>query len=241
MSEDPAELPKDTPNEHIFEGPPTPDDFQTALRMNPHQIAQLLHRERSARSELARNDSGKEAGKYDEITGLPFGTRFREEVNKKLKELNRSEEEQRRSRAPNDALVVQLDGKGLKGFNTLHGHTGGNKMLSNIGVMLSVATTRPEDMIGRLRDGGDEFAIVYFFRNDEIEREAFKQMIDERLLVITEEAVKEGLIGGLRWCSALYEPGEDFLYHLDKADPEEEINPGRIIEFPSKEVLPARS
>lgn len=234
MSEDPPIFPDPKPTNHgRFEGPATEDDYLEAQKMDPRQVAKLRFQERSATSAL----SEKESERYDDNTGLLFGPHFRAEANKVLKDLNPHE---RRQLAPNNAVIMSFDGKGLKLVNDVLGHANGDIMLGNIAAILK-AVARPGDVIGRLGDSSDEFGAIFFFRNDQIEPEEMKKAINERLLMLTQYAVKQNHVKGLRWSSTFFEPGNDIAYHLKKADPVESINPGMVIEYPSKEILPNRN
>jgi diguanylate cyclase (GGDEF)-like protein len=233
MSEEPIELPDSIPTNHgHFEGPATEQDYTEAQEMNAKDVAQLMFQERRGKVELSQNEKNK----YDEITGLPYGAHHRKLVNERLQKLDPDE---RRASIPNNALIVHLDGKGLKNINDTLGHENGNIMLHNIGQILQ-AVARPEDIVGKWGESGDEFSGVFFFRDDQIEPEEMKKAIDERLLYLTKYAVENDQIGGLRWSSTFFEPGKDFRYHLSKAEPVESINPGNVIEFPSREILPGR-
>jgi diguanylate cyclase (GGDEF)-like protein len=233
MTEDSNEPPAAVPTNHgRFEGPATEQDYTEALEMSAKDLAQLKFQERQGRVELSQNEKDK----YDEITGLPYGAHHRKLVNEKLQKLNPNE---RRALIPNNALIVNLDGKGLKNINDTLGHENGNIMLHNIAQILK-AVARPGDIVGKWGESGDEFSGVFFFRDDQIEPEEMKKAIDERLLFLTEYAVENNQIGGLRWSSTFFEPGKDFRYHLSRAEPVESINPGNVIEFPSREILPGR-
>lgn len=237
MSEEPegsSTLPDPVPTNHgKFEGPATPQDIESAQKLDPRDVAQLIFRARRATEALLDN----EIEKYDETTGLLFGPHFREVANKALSKLDPYE---KRQTTPNDALIVSFDGKGLKLVNDTKGYANGDILLNNIAAVIKAVTKRTDDIIGRLRDGGDEFGAIFFFRDDQIEPEAMKAKIDERLLVATQFAVEHHQVTGLRWCSTFYEPGHDINYHLKKAEPVEKVNPGRVIEYPPKEVLPPR-
>jgi diguanylate cyclase (GGDEF)-like protein len=238
MSEEPIDIPDEVPANHgRFEGPATEQDYLEAKRIVDEKkaaqhVAQLQFQERQARVEL---NKALEA-KMDEITGLPYGAYFRQTVNEKLAKLHHNE---RRRLLPNNALIVNFDGKGLKAFNDRYGHEGGNIMLQHIGAILK-SVAREGDEVGRWGESSDEFAGVFFFRDDQIEPEEMKKEIDERLELLTKTAVEDGNIGGLRWSSTFFEPGQDFRSLLSRAEPVEHLNPGNVIEYPPRDVMPNR-
>lgn len=233
MSEDSPGFPHPVPTNHgHFEGPATEQDYREAQQIDAQRLAQLLYQQRRQRAELSK----REEDKLDEITGLPYGASFRRIVNDRLEKLDPHE---RRRLVPNNAIIVHGDGKGLKHINDTLGHENGNVMLRNIGHMFK-ALARPDDLVGRWGESSDEFGAVYFFRDDQITPEEMKKVIDEGLLELAKYAAANQEIGGLRWSSTFFEPGKDFRYHLSKAEPVESINPGNVIEWPPRDVMPNR-
>src|SRR5437868_4614654 len=109
MSEEPTQEPKPTVHGH-FEGPATEQDYLEAQEMDVRQTAQLHYKERQGRAEISR----LRPDEYDEITGLSYGAHFRGKVNDRLQKLDPNEQ---RKLVPNNALIVNLDGKDLKKIN----------------------------------------------------------------------------------------------------------------------------
>ncbi len=72
-----------------------------------------------------------------------------------LRELHRTMSEVERYRTP--ASVIYLDLDGFKALNDAYGHSAGDAVLRNVGLIL-LDSVRESDVVGRL--GGDEFGVI---------------------------------------------------------------------------------
>lgn len=240
MSEEPKNFPEPVPTNHgHFEGPATYDDYLKAHKILDDQekqsahVAQLIFQERKASEAL----SDKEADIYDDVTKLLKREVFRREADYKLDQLRFGMEEKRFNR-PNNAIIGSFDGKGLKETNDTKGHAEGDRMLFNIGQIIS-SVGHEDDLLGRSGAGSDEFGGVYFFRDNIITQKDMISRLNERILYLVKYAVSNDDIAGLKWKLVPYQPGRkiDELLHL--ADP----LPGSegLMEWPPEHILKSRS
>lgn len=72
-----------------------------------------------------------------------------------LRELHRTMSEVERYRTPASVLYIDLDG--FKALNDAYGHSAGDAILRNVGLIL-LDSVRESDVVGRL--GGDEFGVI---------------------------------------------------------------------------------
>lgn len=72
-----------------------------------------------------------------------------------LRELHRTMSEVERYKTP--ASVIYLDLDGFKALNDQYGHSAGDAVLGNVGLIL-LDSVRESDVVGRL--GGDEFGVI---------------------------------------------------------------------------------
>jgi diguanylate cyclase (GGDEF)-like protein len=72
-----------------------------------------------------------------------------------LRELHRTMSEVERYRTPASVLYIDLDG--FKSLNDAYGHSAGDAILRNVGLIL-LDSVRESDVVGRL--GGDEFGVI---------------------------------------------------------------------------------
>ena len=72
-----------------------------------------------------------------------------------LRELHRTMSEVERYRTPASVLYIDLDG--FKLLNDAYGHSAGDAVLRNVGLIL-LDSVRESDVVGRL--GGDEFGVI---------------------------------------------------------------------------------
>lgn len=175
-----------------------------------------------------------ESEKRDELTGLLNRKYFYRHANSILNSLN--VDEQRMGR-PNNALIVHADGKGVKLWNDTMGHDRGDILLKNIADIFK-QLVRAGDSPGRL--GGDEFGLILPFSTSLASPLEVQSGFNQRLLELVAAAEERGEIAGLKWCSTFFEPGLDIAEHLAKADPSPGVNAGRIMEYPSSDILPSR-
>ncbi len=72
-----------------------------------------------------------------------------------LRELHRTMSEVERYKTPASVLYIDLDG--FKALNDQYGHSAGDAILRNVGLIL-LDSVRESDVVGRL--GGDEFGVI---------------------------------------------------------------------------------
>ena len=192
--------------------------------------AQLRFQERLATEALAE----KEANVTDEVTGVLKREVFRREADYKLARLIPGE---KRHMRPNNAIIGNFDGKGLKETNDTKGHAEGDRVLFNLGRIIG-AVARDDDLVGRGGDGSDEYGAVYFFRDDVISPEKLVERLNLHLLALVKTGVSRGDIAGLKWKLVPFEQGKDINELLHLADP----IPGSegLMEWPPPDVLPSR-
>lgn len=233
MSEEPPNFPDPVPTNHgRFEGPASHEDYKAVKGMGKmvySHAAQLKFQERLATEALAE----READKIDAVTGVLKREVFRREADYKLAKLK----EEKRHMSPNNAIIGNFDGKGLKETNDTKGHAEGDKVLFNLGRIIS-AVAREDDLVGRGGDGSDEYGAVYFFRDDIISPETLIERLNLHLLALVKTGVSRGDISGLKWKLVPYQQDKDINELLHLADP----IPGSegLMEWPPPDVLPSR-
>lgn len=97
--------------------------------------------------ETIKQSSIKDSGQYDHLTGLPFMMHFFETAELARKRIVEKGEK---------AVVIMLDMKGMKFFNSRHGFAAGNALIKDVATLLK--NRFGDEKCCRI--GGDSFAVI---------------------------------------------------------------------------------
>ena len=108
---------------------------------------------------------------YDMKTGLPNGRMLQDKLEHEMRQTDRA-------RCSLGLLMIDLDR--FKEINDTHGHDAGNNTLVETARRIS-ACTRESDIVARMHEGGDEFAVIVSHVTDPKHVEIVAQKIIEKL------------------------------------------------------------
>lgn len=226
---------------HAFESEPKQSIDNGALIKAAADLATVL--EKVLRNRV--NDLGAVAetrrklktSMIDRRSGVLRNDAFEDVAKEELTQITGFDE--RRRDVPNQAVAIQGDIILFGKYNRDYGHNAGHAVIGNVGNIFNNSFKRPnsKDIVGRLGEG-DEFGALIFFRGDtpqEVQR--VHRTINERFYEIMYEAVESGAIPGFKWRSGVYIIGEPYEDMMDRVDPKKESNQSPIYEYP---IIPAR-
>ena len=127
-----------------------------------------------------------------------FRTEFRNEIQ------NLEQHHERFKDNNQGILIVSLDLLGFTSVNEQHGHLAGDDLMSQVvAYFRTITRAKSGDIVARM--GGDEFILKFNFNMQEISKEEFLEIIENRLLECPIGSIS--LFNGFKWNHAFHESG----------------------------------